>query len=573
MSYRNPQRIINRETDAILNGGRDMVNIIARTTSDIRASVKAQKEEKQRLLDIQDAEQQSMYSKMNEVSSSGSGCLDGKIKSFWNDKVDQVAKIKNQMQTGEWDEFVPNRQAGNQMIANIDGLVDKFGKQAGAFAQQSSAFRDAKTNGNLSSTGSIQNKQVLEAIGNNDCLDIVEKEGNIYYYKPGQTDDDGNELTIDAMIEGGKGALVNGNEMVSQIAGGQDMFETMYNPGEGLTSIYNNTADPESGDSEFVETVKLRKGDEYPKGSGIFFNNIPEGKEYTYSSFKEQDEEGGDNKSKILDQMSSSKGMDVIVGNPKMNTVWQDEIPDGELVADENGVQPGGQGYIETFTPNSIAYYAKQLNIPPQFQPDGNNYDFLQNSAWKEFATDMDPEEQAEITDYQDKIARLYLAQKSFDENAKNYGTAQLIQKNNVIPPPVTNADKNKNTPYQFGKAAGDQINTRQADYDRVHIDTIKLFEGGKSDTNAINDYIMGELDGFVMGTEIEGADPNALYTEDNVKVNPSRINTPEKLEEFILLNQDMNREALGYFRKNQKPEDKTATTSSNNPAGLNIKP
>ena len=66
-AYDNPQRVVNNSFNALIQSGKQLTNNIATTAQQISNNVKAQKkqlEEKQAALDI---EQQSMYSKVNEL--------------------------------------------------------------------------------------------------------------------------------------------------------------------------------------------------------------------------------------------------------------------------------------------------------------------------------------------------------------------------------------------------------------------------------------------------------------------------------------------------------------------------
>ena len=81
-AYDNPQRIVNNSFNALLQSGKQLQNNIHTSVNQITQNVRAQKkqlEEKQAALDI---EQQSMFSKVNELPSSTNEQLDNNIHSF-----------------------------------------------------------------------------------------------------------------------------------------------------------------------------------------------------------------------------------------------------------------------------------------------------------------------------------------------------------------------------------------------------------------------------------------------------------------------------------------------------------
>ena len=159
-AYDNPQRVVNNSFNALIQSGKQLTNNIATTAQQISNNVKAQKkqlEEKQAALDI---EQQSMYSKVNELPSTTNEQLDNNIHSFWNEQVDEYFKIKNEMDAGT---YPGGRAAGNKALAQINGRVGQFQTQAKYLGEQCASYSKALSNDELSSTGSMINKNFLQA--------------------------------------------------------------------------------------------------------------------------------------------------------------------------------------------------------------------------------------------------------------------------------------------------------------------------------------------------------------------------------------------------------------------------
>ena len=94
-AYDNPQRVVNNSFNALIQSGKQLTNNIATTAQQISANVKAQKKQAQMEQDALDIEQQSMFSKVNELPSTSSEALDNNIHSFWDAKVDEYFRIKN----------------------------------------------------------------------------------------------------------------------------------------------------------------------------------------------------------------------------------------------------------------------------------------------------------------------------------------------------------------------------------------------------------------------------------------------------------------------------------------------
>ena len=124
-AYDNPQRVTNRSFDALILGSKNISNKLAQTSREITENIKKQKEEAKAQNALLDKEQQSMFSAVNEIPSTSDPKLDNNMHSFWNEKVDEYYKIKNEMDAG-----ITGRQEGNMKLAKIKGLINQFKIQA-----------------------------------------------------------------------------------------------------------------------------------------------------------------------------------------------------------------------------------------------------------------------------------------------------------------------------------------------------------------------------------------------------------------------------------------------------------
>ena len=71
-AYDNPQRVVINSFNALLQSGKQLQNNIATSVSQISETVKAQKKQAQMEQDALDIEQQSMFSKVNDLASTSS---------------------------------------------------------------------------------------------------------------------------------------------------------------------------------------------------------------------------------------------------------------------------------------------------------------------------------------------------------------------------------------------------------------------------------------------------------------------------------------------------------------------
>jgi len=364
-NFTNPQRIINKSFDAYLKGGNDIVNKVAKTSGEVQKQILAEKKFQAQMDEQENTEMQSMYSKINQVGSTGNALLDENMLGFWNDKTDEYFRIKNAMQKG-----VIGKQEGNQALARINGLVGQFKDQAKYIAEQTTMWKEDQKNNNVSSIGSAENKAFMNSVGNGGNTGMVERGGKLYYFTPGYTDENGNEVP-DSMI--------NGAEMMAAGAGGEGLYRKKANISKGLETAFNETFQPDQMNSEFVESVTKTRGDwiddkDHSKGK---HTNIPEGEQYTFQIINPQQKLDG------MAAMASNGVLDPLLNNDyEMQSYWQDTIPDEWL--EEKG-----------YTGDII------------------------NSRWNDFPSDMSLDEQQQQAQVQRDIAKQYMVEQAYNDNAK----------------------------------------------------------------------------------------------------------------------------------------------------------
>ena len=422
MSFKNPQRIINKEFDTFINSNKNLTNSIATSMSEMHEQIAEQKKYTKELQQQDQNEGFALRSKLNELGTTGNQILDENIQAFWNEKVDDYFKIKNGMQDG-----LITKQAGNRDLARIMALVPQFKKQVSIIGLQAAAFKKDALAGNVSSVGSIENKSFLKRAGEGGNIGIVERGGSLYFYAPAE--------------DGEPASMINGSEILTMENSGQNMYQTKPDVSATGTEIFNKVIKPESGDSDFVTYQSFTKGDTNPQ-TGKEFTNLEAGKVYTYRTVTPEKKE------EAITALKSSNATTTLLSNDNlMKRVWQDEIPDGEFNEETQEWEP----------PNSIGAIATSLNLDPEMYKDG----------WHEFTKDMDEDQISELNANQNNIMTSYLAQQFYNDNASMDNTMKYV-KEEVI----TANTKNEKTgePYYM-----DTIN-----------DTISFFENPLQNKNLL---------------------------------------------------------------------------------------
>ena len=394
-AYDNPQRVVNNSFNALIQSGKQLTNNIATTAQQISNNVKAQKkqlEEKQAALDI---EQQSMYSKVNELPSTTNEQLDNNIHSFWNEQVDEYFRIKNEMDAGT---YPGGRAAGNKALAQINGRVGQFQAQAKYLGEQCASYSKALSNDELSSTGSMINKNFLQSMCDGGDVRTVIKDGQLVY-QLGDSDE-----------------FLNGQELIANAAGEENLFNTKTDYTKPLQNIFNKTAQPNEAESNYFETIQVKKGDPIPGQPGKTFDNLEEGYMYTMQYITP------DKKDAYLKDAFNSPMMAPLIANEKaMLSEWQDNIPDeGE---------------------NSITEISAELGIDDAALADlGMTMDDLVNSSWHEYPTGFSEDQQKKLDDIQNKIAKTYLARQSYQNNGLQVGSIKTKDRVKIEPPATDNS-------------------------------------------------------------------------------------------------------------------------------------
>ena len=438
-AYTNPQRVIQKKFDVMIDSGKAMLDGVASTLAQSKEKVAKEREYQKKQNEIMAANQTEMYGKINNIGTSGNKALDNNIQDFWYNKVDDYYKIKNAMDQG-----VISKNEGAKQLSSINGLLGKFKQDVSILSSNANAYRQDLEAGNVSNLGSPESKEVLGELSQNGNVHIVERGGELYYFKPG---DD-----VDGVYTGD--AIVNGGELRAMEGRGESLYKTKVNVDPLLTSAFDKTYQPgEVAGPGYIKTITKTRNDwmdeeDHSKGKYV---TIPEGQQYTFQIIDEKGKTDGQAK------MMESGVLDPIVNNPSyMESYWEDSVPDEWLEDPANG-------------------FAE-----------------VAGTAWGFKPKDMSDEEFQKIQTMQSDAAKKYLAEQAYSQNAAMDQKMKFMSKGAIPEPP--SGDTNTETDdkgVQLSQENRLVYNTRRNDYDNIVETTETLYASGtptaEDYTNALN--------------------------------------------------------------------------------------
>ena len=244
MGYTNPQRIIDRSFDEFTNASKRWVGQVARTSAEIEERNRVEKEQQAKQWEKDNEEQQLMYSKVNEVGSTGNSALDENLRGFWNDKTDQYFEIKNLM-----DNQKVSQADGNKQLAKLMGDVDKFQAMVPYLAEQTALQKEhgkiePGTAGAISSVTPGESQDIFNNIMTGGNTALVDKGGVMYMYNP----------PIPGQQAGG---MINIDELLAKKATGEDIVQLVPDISGDLSGAYKNIYNP---DDNSIVTGKHSSG-------------------------------------------------------------------------------------------------------------------------------------------------------------------------------------------------------------------------------------------------------------------------------------------------------------------------
>ncbi len=428
MSYSNPQRIINKQFSEL-----DKLSEKFNDTSEGYFNLVQQQKAQAARLEEKNVEKESILrDKVNEFAKPGAGMIAENTIRFWDTKIEDYVNNLNLAANGE----ISQREA---MMRNkkIEGLTDLFLQNGQSIAAGASMQDDYIQNGTMSTTGSMANKEVLDRYNNNGYIDIVEQDGNIYYWAP-DMDEDGKPIPD-------SGVFLNGSEMY------MNPDKPLVNQKADITGFiqtgYNKFGQEETGFSNFYKDIVVTNGDIDPRDPTG--KTTISGMEDGYEQVIRVPSTDPNAKKEFIGDVESSAYLTPMVNDQKqMLSVWQDVIPDGE--EQEDG----------SYTPNSLGSFTDEAggDLGISLADMGITMEQWQNSTYGELPENLSPEQQSLIKENQQKAAKRYMSNSMWDENALT--VPKTLQGKRKIAEP-----KKGNTTSRFTKGQQTVYDMRKDDY------------------------------------------------------------------------------------------------------------
>ncbi len=425
MSYSNPQRIRNKEFDA-LDKTADSFNKTSQGFFDV---VKKQKAFDQKLQEDNIDKESQLRDKVNEFTKPGAGQAMNSTVKFWDEKIEDYVNNLNLAANGE----ITQREA---MIRNkqIENLIPMFKSNTSKLYGEATDLTESINNDTLSSTGSVASKEVLNRLNNNGYVDIIEKDGSIYYWAP-ELDEEGKPIE-------GSGVMLNGSEMYAN--SDKPLFNKKADVSGIISTGWTKFSQEETEISPYVKTVVVKNGDPHPI-TGKIITGLEPGYEQVIQV------PVTDAKNDFIAEVESSAFLNPMLGNEKeMLSVWQDLIPDGE--PDENGEYP----------PNTLGFYASggDPNLEIDLDAMGLTMEQWQNSVYGEYPEDLEPEQIAAIDKAQKDVAKRWMSTSMWDENSLSAGASKTIGKRKIAEPKTSGGSTSR-----FTKGQQTTYDMRKDDY------------------------------------------------------------------------------------------------------------
>lgn len=530
MSYSNPQRIRNKEFDA-LDKTADSFNKTSQGFFDV---VKTQKAFDKKLQQDNIDKESQLRDKVNEFTKPGAGQAMNSTVKFWDEKIEDYVNNLNLAANGE----ITQREA---MIRNkqIENLIPMFKSNTSKLYGEASDLTESINNGTLSSTGSVASKEVLNRLNNNGYVDIIEKDGSIYYWAP-ELDEEGKPIE-------GSGVMLNGSEMYAN--SDKPLFNKKADVSGVISTGWTKFSQEETEISPYVKTVVVKNGDPHPI-TGKTITNLEDGYEQVIKV------PVTDAKNDFIAEVESSAFLNPMLGNEKeMLSVWQDLIPDGE--PDENGEYP----------PNTLGFYASggDPNLEINLDEMGITMEQWQNSVYGEYPEDLEPEQVAAIDKAQKDVAKRWMSTSMWDENSLSAGTSKTVGKRKIAEPKTGGSDTSR-----FTTTQNTVYNNRKDDF----IANRDLAE---------EMYVDGTPNAQTFVTALQNADPTGDYFINDkglIQSGNSIVNIPTSAKNAsIVLNTKggIDRTMQNVFQKEnpykapEVEEEENVNQTSSAPAGATV--
>ncbi len=245
-SYANPQQVTNQQFSDYIAKQKSVSQIMRENTAALIAKNELERAKQEQLFAKQNTEQRAMYDKVAGIKETGYGTFDQNMNDFFGDQTEKYFKIKQGIQDG-----TISQMEGNRTLSYLNNQVVEFKDSVVPIMAQVKQLQEALKippgqPGAISSRVPTAQQEVLLALSQGGNVKIVDDNGQLCLFKPGEGDEEA--------------AMININELLNLESNGKEYFKTVPDISESLKGVYDNTVKPggkDNADLVMFETKKI----------------------------------------------------------------------------------------------------------------------------------------------------------------------------------------------------------------------------------------------------------------------------------------------------------------------------
>ena len=245
-SYANPQQQTNQQFSDYIAKQKSVSQVMDENMATLMAKNELERAKQEQLFAKQNTEQRAMYDKVAGIKETGYGTFDQNMNDFFGDQTEKYFKIKQ----GIKDRTI-SQSEGNRTLSYLNNQVTEFKNSVVPIMAQVKQLQEALKippgqPGAISSRVPTAQQEVLLALSQGGNVKIVDDNGQLCLFKPGEGDEEA--------------AMININELLNLESNGKEYFKTVPDISESLKGVYNNTVKPggkDNADLVMFETKKI----------------------------------------------------------------------------------------------------------------------------------------------------------------------------------------------------------------------------------------------------------------------------------------------------------------------------
>ena len=245
-AYANPQQQTNQQFANYIANQKSVSQVMKENTAALIAKNELERAKQEQLFAKQNTEQRAMYDKVAGIKETGYGTFDQNMNDFFGDQTEKYFKIKQGIQDGSI-----SQMEGNRTLSYLNNQVTEFKNSVVPIMAQVKQLQEALKippgqPGSISSRVPTAQQEVLLALSQGGNVKIVDDNGQLCLFKPGEGDEEA--------------AMININELLNLESSGKEYFKTVPDISESLKGVYDNTVKPggkDNADLVMFETKRI----------------------------------------------------------------------------------------------------------------------------------------------------------------------------------------------------------------------------------------------------------------------------------------------------------------------------